>query len=682
MAQTNVGTDQAIVSSPVTDPQADDTFSLDLDDRMDMGIAWPDLDASSAPQIEDLPPAPDDVLTEEVRADEAQADSGDSDDADGAQAAGEPEEEAGQVADDGSTYRYRVSITGLEGIEDQVFKGRFDSLSALRLERGKRANLAQINRRMRLDAELLDRLLRAAGYYDAQIRPAVRPPENGGDERLRVVFTVRPGTRYTLASVLLPGLSFAAARVPMLRTAFPVEVGQPVDADRIFAARNELAIALGESGFPFAKVEEPVVTVDHETVTGDLEMAVRSGGYRLFGDVTLDEASRDLLSARHLERIARFDKGDVYKATDVEDLRRAIVATGLVSSVTVTPQEQGDGEHVDVAVALTRAKLRTIAGEIGFGTGEGYRLEASWQHRNFFPPEGAVTARGLLGTREQAAGVSYRRNNFLRRDHILSAALSARHQKYDAYTANTITLAANIERQTNIIYQKKWVWSLGVEFVASRERDLFLGTKATRSRDYLIAALPGSVTYDASNDLLDPTSGFRLGARLSPEIARDGSGAYSYARAQVDGSIYLPVTDKVVVASRVRLGSILGGITDDRIAPSRRFYAGGGASVRGYGYQAIGPRDANNDPVGGKSLAEFSLEARVRLGAFGVVPFIDAGNISTGFLPNIDNFRYGAGIGLRYHSTFGPIRIDVGTPINPQKGDSRIAVYVSLGQAF
>lgn len=108
----------------------------------------------------------------------------------------------------------------------------------------------------------------------------------------------------------------------------------------------------------------------------------------------------------------RFDRDDVYQVSDVEDLRRAIVATGLVSSVEVKPVEAGDGEHADISVSVVPGPMRTVAGEIGYGTGEGYRLEASWQHRNFFPPEGAVTVRGLLGTREQVAGIAYRRNNF------------------------------------------------------------------------------------------------------------------------------------------------------------------------------------------------------------------------------------------------------------------------------
>jgi translocation and assembly module TamA len=198
---------------------------------------------------------------------------------------------------------------------------------------------------------------------------------------------------------------------------------------------------------------------------------------------------------------------------------------------------------------------------------------------------------------------------------------------------------------------------------------------------YFIGALPLALSYDGSDDLLNPTRGFRLAAHVSPELSLEGA-AFGYGRIQLDASAYQPLRKGLVIAERIRLGSILGAPAD-KIAPSRRFYAGGGGSVRGYGYQEIGPRDADNNPIGGRSLNEFSIEARVHaFGNFGVVPFLDAGNIYTSTLPKATGLRFGTGLGVRYYSSFGPIRVDVGTPINPQKGDSPIAVYVSLGQAF
>jgi translocation and assembly module TamA len=193
-----------------------------------------------------------------------------------------------------------------------------------------------------------------------------------------------------------------------------------------------------------------------------------------------------------------------------------------------------------------------------------------------------------------------------------------------------------------------------------------------------------SLTYDGSNDLLDPTEGFRLGGRVSPELSLRG-GTFGYTRAQLDASAYRPVSDRVVVAGRIRLGTIFGADRDD-IAPSRRFYAGGGGSVRGYGYQRLGPRDVDGDPIGGRSLAEFALEARIRLkafgGDFGIVPFFDGGTLSTRSTPKFGDWQFGAGLGVRYYTSFGPIRVDVGTPLNPQSDDGPVAVVVSLGQAF
>jgi translocation and assembly module TamA len=397
------------------------------------------------------------------------------------------------------------------------------------------------------------------------------------------------------------------------------------------------------------------------------------------------------LSSRHLAAIARFDPGDLYQRSKVDDLRRAILATGLVSSVTVTTRETqppapGDPGTVALDVAMTKAKLRTIAGLAGYSSGEGVRLEASWEHRNLFPPEGALRVRGVVGTQEQLAGVTFRRNNVWGRDRVLSLDLFAQTGDRVAFDARAVSFIASFERQSTIIYQKRWTYGIGLEAVATGEREGSVNGVQSPRTTFFIGALPGRVGYDASDDLLDPTRGFRLGLRLSPEysVINKGSSA-TYIKAQADASYYQPVSERIVVAARARLGTITGAAIRG-IAPSRRFYAGGGGSVRGYGFQQIGPRDTLGDPSGGRSLSELSLEARIKTGLFGgalgVVPFIDAGAVDETSTPSLMDLRFGAGIGVRYYTNFGPLRIDLGTPLNPRKGDSRIGVYVALGQAF
>lgn len=586
-----------------------------------------------------------------------------------------PAAQQATAAQTGET-RYAWRIDGLDDMASPLLRERFAALSVLDQNDGEAANAAQLDRRAREDSTLLVTLLRAQGYYDAEVEPRI----DTVDGRPLVILTATPGPIYRLKEVTINGVAAAGDKATALRDAFGVKPDDPVDADRITTGEAKLRVEAGEQGFPFAKVGEPEVTIDREARTATLDISVDPGTARVFGQIRANPNNR-VFDAEHVQEIARFEPGKPYYAPALDDLRRALVQTGLVSVAEVTPVPGTTPDTVDIDVRLEPAPPRTIAGEIGYGTGEGARVEASWTHRNLFPPEGALTLRSVLGTREQLGAVTFRRNNFKGRDRVLTAQISAAHTNREAYEANTFSLSGSLERQTNIFFQKTWTWSLGAELVASDERDVIVSTGEPRRRTFFIAAAPTSLVYDDSDDLLNPTRGFRLGGRFSPEVSLQGS-AFGYARTQVDASAYKSVSDGVVLAGRIRLGTIVGA-PRDAIAPSRRFYAGGGASVRGYGYQLIGPRDPNNDPIGGRSLAEFAIEGRIKaFGDFGIVPFFDGGNIYTSALPDFSGLRYGAGVGVRYYSNFGPIRVDVGTPLNPQPGDSRVAVYVSLGQAF
>lgn len=577
--------------------------------------------------------------------------------------------------------RYDVVLKGVETIADAAFWARFQAASELEKDIKDEANIAQITRRAKADVLLLDTLMRTRGYYNARIIYQLDAPQGMERQHLDVTLDVTPRDLYHLDQVALTGLSEAEPREAALRRLFTVKVGDPADTDLILASTEHLRTGLGEGGYPFAKVDEPTLRVDHDDHAAALDVIVAAGGYRRYGQIKV--TGDPPFSGHHVGEIVRFDPGDPYRQSEITDLKRALVATGLVGSAEVTAEQGAAEDLVDLDVHLTRAPPRTIAGEIGYGTGEGARTSVAWTHRNFFPPEGALILRGVLGTQEQSASTTYRRSNFHHRDRILNAALAFSNVNQDAYSATSVSLSASLEKQTNIIFQKKWSWSFGGELIVSDERDLYGASLTPRRRRYFIAALPMRLARDATDDLLDPRRGYRLAALVSPELSFQ-DGTFGYIRAQIDGSAYIPASDRLTLAGRFRLGSLIGA-SADRIAPTRRFYAGGGASVRGYAYQAIGPRDLNNDPVGGRSLGELSVEARYRFGSqnqFGIVPFIDAGTIDADPWPSVRQMRVGAGIGFRYYTNFGPIRLDVGTPINPQPGDPRIGVYVSLGQAF
>lgn len=596
--------------------------------------------------------------------------------------------------------------------ERDDFIKRFRDLSTIE-QLDDDGNVGRLVAQANADQALLERLLRIYGYYDGQVfrsvgnagpDGAVQPddqpvapdpaiadatkPADGAPRQAVVRFDIEPGRQYRFGLIDLGELPLAVADFTQLRAAFGPDSGEPLLADAIVQGRYDLDLALGESGYPFAKIGDPDLLVDHARGEGDLEMMVRPGGKYNFGRITSNLPQ--FLSADHLEDIARFDPGDLYQRSLELDLRRAILATGLVASAQVTPVQvtppiNGQPGTVDVAVELAPAKLRTIAGSVGYGTGEGFKVQGSWEHRNLLPPEGALRVRGILGTSEQLLGVTLTKNNFKGRDRILTLDAFASTIDYQSYDARTVSLIGRFERVSTLLFQKPFTYGAGVELVATQEREVKSGTLAGPRQTFFIAALPMQAQVDTSNNLLDPTRGFRVGARLSPEVSRVNGDNSTYLKVQFDLSYYRPVTDSVVLAGRARVGTIVGADVTD-IAPSRRFYAGGGGSVRGYGYKAIGERNTLGEPNGGRSLVELSAEARIRTGlmdgALSIVPFVDAGVVDTGPTPGLSDIRVGAGVGVRYHTPFGPLRLDVGVPLNPGPNDAKFGVYVALGQAF
>lgn len=585
--------------------------------------------------------------------------------------------------------------------EEEQFIARFRALSAIESLGTGEDTVPQLAARARSDEDLLAAMLRNYGYYNGEVirqlsggrrgfaDEAERDDEPAADRDPKVRFDVLPGAQYTFGRIDLGALDRLnqEERTPLV-DAFGIAVGAPVIADTIVAGESRLRLALGENGYPFSELGEPDLLIDHSREEGDLSLPVDPGGQFAFGEVVSDDP--DFLSGRHLGRIARFDPGDLYKTSLQADLRRAILATGLVSSVAITPRAvkkpSGDDDLGEVAldVAIERAPLRTISGAVGYGTQDGFKLEAGWEHRNLFPPEGALRLRGIIGTREQLASVTLRRNNFRGRDQILSVDAFASDIETEAVDARTVALQGSFERVSNLLFQKPLSWQLGAELVYSDERNRVTNGITRPRQEYLIAGVFGRATIDGSDDLLDPRQGYRVSFFAEPEFSRSLSQNSPYLRARVDASYYQPV-GSTVIAARMAAATVVGADVFD-IAPSRRLYSGGGGSVRGYGFQAIGPRNEFDEPEGGRSLLEAAIEARIPTGfldgAIEVVPFFDLGSISSEARPDFDVVRAGAGVGIRYKTSFGPIRVDVGVPLNPAPTDAPVVVYVSLGQAF
>nr|WP_087576024.1 BamA/TamA family outer membrane protein [Sphingomonas sp. CDS-1] len=588
-----------------------------------------------------------------------------------------------QVATDANPHekteavRYAVAVEGFgkTGLEDE-----FRDSSALIDGDGKADTAAMVQARAHEDEALAIRLLYSEGYYDAT---ALASLDQAGDAGLKAIVSVTPGKRYRIGDIVI----HAGPTVPpnLVRDSLPLQTGNFIVAAAVEGAEANVGVKLPEDGYAFAKVGQRDILLDPATATGDYTLPVETGPRGSFRSITTT-GEKQAFGADHMKGISCFKPGELYDSRKVDDLRRALVATGLFSSISIDPvrtNEPGpDGtEYVDLNVTQEAGKPRTLAGELGYGTGQGFRAEGTWTHRNLFPPEGAVIASVIAGTQEQGASGTFRRSNAGKRDKSFQTGITLNHQNYDAYEAYTAGLNIGWSRQSTLIFQKRWTYSYGAEVLLSNEQVVVDPATANKARrTYFIGGLPVQIGYDRSNDLLNPTKGFRANLRGEPEGSLHGRFS-PYLRATFDLTGYYPLSDSLVIAGRARVGTI-SGVKRDDVAPSRRIYAGGGGSVRGYGYQELGPKDANNDPIGGRSVNEFAVEGRYRFGDYGVVAFVDAGQVYESSMPQFSDVRYGVGIGGRFYTNFGPFRADIAMPVNRQPGESKFALYIGIGQAF
>jgi translocation and assembly module TamA len=271
--------------------------------------------------------------------------------------------------------------------------------------------------------------------------------------------------------------------------------------------------------------------------------------------------------------------------------------------------------------------------------------------------------------------------------------LAASFVKPGIYTAQDDLIAnASVLREVTNAYVREGVVALigvrhrfndnlsmqvGLDFERARVEDVY------GWRNDSVMGVPVDVSYDTTDNPLDPSRGVRASATIEPfaYLGQAGAGPVMF-KGSFAAYRALDEDKRYILAGRVAAGSLFGATLFD-VPPQRRFYVGGGGSLRGYAYQSASPRNLQGDIVGGRSYFEASAELRAKItDTIGIVPFFDMGAAFASETPDFRNLKYAAGIGLRYYTAIGPLRIDFAVPLNPGPQDGDFGVYVSLGQAF
>lgn len=474
---------------------------------------------------------------------------------------------------------------------------------------------------------------------------------------------------------------------PQTLASFGVQKGDPAKAQPILNAEATLLTALHNEGYPKAALGKSRYTIDRALKTLDAEAVVKTGPLLRMGEVRVkqelatpegEEASPSV-SDTYLNRLATWNTGQFWDERLIKTYRSALQETGLFSSIRLEPDTKvidADG-NTPVDLTVRDAPPRTISGGVQYSTDTGAGVRGAWENRNLWG--GGEQLRLTLPISEdlQFLSASFRKPAFGRRNQALVGEAEARHETSDAYDQTAAYLAGGIERRFSGDWKHWWGSIRGS--VEGGELNDNNGKQA-----YFLFGVPISLRRDTTNNLFDPTEGTRLAFTITPYTG-SYHGALTTVRTRVDGSAYITPfeTSRIVLAARAAAGSLTAGGVND-IPASLRFYAGGGGSVRGYKYQSLGPHDKDGDPIGGLSFTEVGAEVRFRITEhFGIVPFVDGGMVYDHMTPKWGkDMAWGAGLGFRYYTVIGPVRLDVATPLEDRKHNKRIQVYLSIGQAF
>lgn len=582
-----------------------------------------------------------------------------------AQGTGEPTTAQPGLA--GPALDYVVEILGLSD-EPELLAMLQAASRLISLRDQPPATRAGLSRRAESDLDTFAKVLRSEGFF----RPDVTFTVDATASPARVDVAVDTGALYLLSDYAIT-YQPAAPSLPTDIEPLGLHIGMRARSAPIVDAQTKLLAELARQGHPLATVVDRTATVDHDQTLLAVDLRVDPGPRVAFGDVAITGLER--VDPSFIRRRIPWQQGTPWDQQQVDALREALEASQLFLNIAVTPAAApaADGT-LPITVNVREAKPRSVGVGANFSTGEGLEAIAFWEHRTLFGNGERLRVSATLGEIEQKANATFRVPGFRRLDQDFVSSLEAGREDTEAFRSVGVETTAGIERRIGENWQ---VFAGGTLDFAEIRDDA--GTAQTK-----LIGPPLSITRDTTNDPLDTTRGTRFTVGTTPLFGRH-RGSVSFVVNEVNAAGFVPVRkdERVVLAGRLRLGAIFGESTAS-IPADRRFFAGGSGSVRGYELQSVGPLDAEDDPIGGRSVFEVGLEARLRVtDTIGIVPFIEGGQVFDDSIPDFSQEPlWAAGLGLRYFTAVGPIRLDVATPINGRSRDDSFQFYISIGQAF
>lgn len=523
--------------------------------------------------------------------------------------------------------------------------------------------------------------LYAEGHYSGVIRILV-----DGREAATIPPLDAPETIRAVTIEVDPGPAFRFSRAEAAPLASGTELpegfarGERARSGEIVGAADAGADAWRNAGHAKVRVGSQQVTADHRNAELDARIGFDPGPRVTFGRMTITGNER--VRARRIDKIAGFPTGEVYDPEELQEVADRLRRTGAFRSVALTEADQlGPGATLDYQLVVAEERRRRLSFGAQISSLDGAQVSASWMHRNLLGGAERLVINGEIGgigakegAEDYSLGARLDRPGTPFRDSTAFVEALVERAQEDDYTADTARLTFGLTRYIT----DELTAEAGIGYEISEVTDDF------DDITYRQLVLPVTLTWDNRDEPLDATEGFYARSEITAfrGFGTTGTGA----RLAFDGRAYrgFGAEDRVVLAGRVQAGGIFG---SELLETPRDylFYSGGGGTVRGHPYQSLGveiDRDGETQEIGGNRFLGVSAEVRVGIrGNFGAVAFYDAGFIGVDDFSDGGEWHSGAGLGLRYDTGIGPIRLDVAAPVSGDTDDG-VQIYLGIGQAF
>jgi len=530
----------------------------------------------------------------------------------------------------------------------------------------------------RTDLDRVRTALRESGHYEASVTHEL---ELDG-EAITIVLHVDEGpvARVSVVNLVTTDFTLSPDEEAPLRRELTLQANAPFTQAQYDDSRARLEAYYQERGYAYASVDK-AATVDAAAHEATVTYTIRRSIPAVFGATTVNgtQTIDPVLITRELQ----YRPGDPYDPRKVEKTQASVFGLHLFRSVAVKPANlEAESGVVDIAIIVSEGPPREVKIGVGYGLEDGPRGEVRWQHYDFLGGGRQLGFRLKGSLITQAVEGEFRQPYFLHPQQSLVVPLTQEREEEPGFTVQRIRLAPRIERR----FLPELRAALGYNIEYDDTTNVPHETKATiegfKARG-IVSSVTGFVERNTAGDLLDPHTGSVLNL-TGEQAGGPWGGDFSFYRVVFEAKRYVPVFATRVIAGRFRIGGGDGLGHDRDLQIFRRFFAGGINSTRGYGRYKVGPLTQGGDPIGGRSLLEWNLEFRTPLyGGLGGVVFFDAGEVRIPpFSYNTADLQFGVGFGLRYQTIVGPIRVDLGFPLERPRGEAGWQVHFSIGQAF